>query len=204
MSDHSTLELHADDNYILALDVSASMQNADCKDENGFPVTRFVYALRRFKEFCHAAAEVSEKGICMFSFGQQVKQKDHITQEEIDQCIQFMHPSEMCTNTHSLVDAAYEEHKEDGHDHTKVLIVTDGEPTKPAALMESIVNITKQLESADSFRLIFLTVGEISRELKTFLDTIDSGLTDAQFDIVDIMRLEDVTFMGAMEKSIAS
>jgi uncharacterized protein YegL len=196
MTDHTTMEIHADDNFIFALDVSGSMGATDCPGG----LTRFEYSLEKMKQFCHQAASFEDKGICIFKFGEKVTKFDHIDESKIDSIIGASAPTEGATMTHLVIDAAYEEHVEDGHEDTFLFIITDGEPTKPQAVINSITRIANTVKSENEFKIVFLTVGEISETLRIFLNTIDHSIK-AQFDIVDVLPLNEVTFMAAVNQA---
>jgi hypothetical protein len=193
MSDHMTLELHPDDNFIFALDVSGSMQSQDCPGG----LSRFQYSIEKTKQFCHEAAQFASEGICLFRFGLNVTKFDHINEDKIDSIIASSEPNEMATMTNKVIDAAYEEHEEDKHDDSRLFIVTDGEPTNPSAVIDSIEAINKKVTSNNKFRIVFLTVGKVSDELQRFLDKLDA------YKIVDVYELEKITFMASVQATLS-
>lgn len=197
MTDHTTLELHADDNFIFALDVSGSMQATDCIGG----LSRFDFSIEKMRQFMHEAANFEEKGICVFRFGHQVTKFDHIDKDSIDSIIAASIPNEMATRTDLVIQEAYDEHKEDDHEDTFLFLITDGEPTKPQAVIDVITRIANDVKDATEFKIVFLTVGKISDNLKTYLDTLDNGIASKN-DIVSVMELEKVSFLASIGKAL--
>jgi hypothetical protein len=190
---HDTFELHADDNFIFALDVSNSMNIKDCPGD----LSRFDYALEKMKLFCKEAAKFEDKGICIFRFGHQVTKFDHITEDKIDDIIASSMPDEMATRTDLVIKAAYDEHVEDKHEHTLLFIVTDGQPTNEQAVIRTIDSISHAVKNKDEFKIIFLLVGDQNNALMNFISTLSSE------DRVSAMNLDKVNFMAAVKTTFS-
>lgn len=191
MTDHTTLELHNDDNFIFALDVSASMKMTDCPGG----LSRFDYSIEKMKQFCHEAASFQSEGICILTFGIQVDKFDHITEDKIDSIIAASKPDQCGTLTNKVIIAAYQEHIDDGHEDTFLFLVTDGEPTKPEAVIEVLNSISANMKG--SFRVVFLTVGQINKSLQHYLNDLVNT-----FKMVDVKALDSVTFLSSVNTSI--
>jgi uncharacterized protein YegL len=195
MTDHSTLELHEDDNFIFALDVSGSMQQNDTPGN----LSRFDYALEKMKLFCHEAAKFENEGICIFRFGHKVEKFDHISEDKIDSIIGAAQPNEMATRTDLVIWEAYQEHKEDDHEDTFLFLVTDGEPTNKQAVIDTIGKVNGDLKAGTEFKIVFLIVGNASPDLKNFFQSLSSA-----FDNVDVLELEKVSFMSSISQALGA
>lgn len=195
MTDHSTLELHEDDNFIFALDVSGSMQATDTPGN----LSRFDFALEKMKLFCHEAAKFENQGICIFRFGHKVEKFDHISEDKIDGIIGAAQPNEAATRTDLVIWEAYQEHKEDNHEDTFLFLITDGEPTNKKAVIDMICKVNADLKVGTEFKIVFLVVGNATPDLKSFLESLSTT-----FGNVDVLELEKVTFMAAVSQAIAA
>jgi uncharacterized protein with von Willebrand factor type A (vWA) domain len=194
----SNFELNRGDQFIIALDASGSMQTKDCPGNTD----RFSYVLETMRAFVAEAAKWDPDGVSFYVFNSELKAyQDVATIQEIDEKIAVTKPRGG-TNTHLAIEAAYKEHKAKQSDQTFLLVFTDGEPTNPGAVKKSIVDITNNVQDEKEFRVAFLTVGERSPELETWLKDLDDNLTDAKYDIVTVDKLEDVDFETAVADAI--
>lgn len=192
------LELHKGDQFIVGLDISGSMQSADCPGG----ATRFQYVLETMKTFIKEAAKWDPDGISFYAFNNSVQaHPDVATVEEINDMIKKIKVGGG-TNTHLALTAAFKEHTDKKNEQTFFMIFTDGEPSDPDAVKKAIVDITNQVKDEKEFRILILTVGERSKELDTWLENLDDHLDEAKYDIVDIEKMEDVDFEQAVANAI--
>jgi hypothetical protein len=191
---NSTFEINPDKQYILAGDISASMQSTDCKDG----ATRYAYMLEKFKQFLGAAAEYDTDGVSVYLFGQSVHAYPDTTLASVESAL--ANPSfEPMTRTDLVIKAAFDEHKAKGDSKGTVLILfTDGAPSSKEKVQNEIIEITKNIQNREEFSLIFVTVGEIADDLRAFLTGLDDDLKGAAFDIVDVKEIGEVDFFAAV------
>lgn len=198
MTTAQQFELNRGDQFIVAIDVSGSMQMRDCPGN----ATRFNYVLETMRVFIREAAKWDPDGVSFYVFNNQLQTyPDVATVEEIDQKISTLRPGGG-TNTHLAIRAAYEEHKKKNSEQTFLLLFTDGEPSEPDLVKREIVNITQNIKDEKEFRIALLTVGQQSPELAKWLDDLDNHLDAAKYDIVRVDRLEDVDFETAVANAI--
>ena len=187
------LELNKGDNFIFGMDVSASMQTRDCPGN----MARIDYLKEKVMVFTTEASKWDEDGIDILAFGQKVTPFTGVTAEKAKDIIGALKANEGMTDTAGLINTAYKMHKKGGYEQTVLFIATDGDPSDRGAVKAAIIEITKDVKEEHEFNISFLTVGEISPDLRSFLTMLDDELTDAKYDIVDVKKLEDVDFMEA-------
>lgn len=201
MSDTSLLEVNKGDEFITAIDISASMQATDTKDGS----TRLNYTIETFKTFANEAAKFDENGVSLYAFGATVYAYPDLKPEDFSaKLAEVAGKREGATQTHMVIKAAYAEHKQKASKQTFLLIFTDGEPTDAAATQQVIVNIANEVADPAEFRIAFITVGNRSPELDAYLTKLDDGLTaaGAKHDIVDVKKIDEVDFIGAVNGAL--
>lgn len=201
VSDANKLELNKDCNFIIALDISASMQN---KDTPAAGQTRYQYALEMCEQFAHEASKYDPDGVSIYTFGAKVHAHQDVKEDQINKLLENQ-SFEGATMTHSAIQAAWDEHKKKGNKQTCLMIFTDGEPSDEAAMLKTVADITNKMATNEEFTMIIITVGQRSDSLEAFLTKLDDDLPGAKYDIVDVEAMEDVgdftnAFVGAMTK----
>lgn len=198
MTTANNFELNKGDQFIVAFDISGSMQAQDCPGNT----RRFDYVIETMKAFIGEAAKWDPDGVSFYTFNNSLTVfPDVKTVQEINDKIGRLRPGGG-TGTHLAITAAYKEHKSKGSEQTFLMVFTDGEPTDPASVQKVIVDITKDVKDEKEFRICILTVGERSPELAKWLDDLDNHLTGAKYDIVKVQKLEDVDFERAVADAI--
>ncbi len=198
MTDNANnLELNKGDQFIIALDISGSMGATDCPGG----MSRFAYTLETLKTFVREAAKWDPDGVSFYPFGVRCHAFPDMQPDDIDAKIGTL-SLEGATMTHLAISAAYAEHKSKSNEQTFLMIFTDGEPSDPPAVQKAIVDITQDVKDEKEFRIAFLTVGNRSPGLQTWLTELDDALPGAKYDIVDVKKLEEVDFMAAVDGAI--
>lgn len=189
----SQLELNKGDNFIFAIDVSASMQATDTPSGQ----QRIEYLKEKVNTFVAEAAKWDTDGIDVVTFGHAVKTFQGVTAEKAKEIIDPLKASEGSTDTAGAIDAAWKLHKANGSKQSVLFLATDGEPNDQDKVFKTIADITQQLTDEHEFAISFLTVGQPGDGLKAFLTKLDDALPGAKHDIVDVKALEEVDFMAA-------
>lgn len=199
-------EVNPNKEYILCGDISASMQTVDqkCADNS-----RYKYMLEKFKSFIKASEDFDPHGASIILFGEKTHNYPDTTLEKLEKDrildkIDF----EGFTNIHLAIDDAYKIHKEkksefanEGkvHPGTICMIFTDGDPTNRLAVERTIIQIANEIDREEEFQIVFLTVGTISHELKSYLDglhdTLEKKLTK-DYDIFHVLELDKTSFLS--------
>lgn len=194
----SQLELNKGDNFIFGVDVSASMQTADCP--NG--TTRIDYLKEKTILFVTEASKWDEDGIDVLTFGHQVVAYEKVTADNAKNLIGALTANEGMTDTAALIKKAWSLHKAGGYEQTVLFIATDGQPSDREAVKQAIIDITNAVAEEHEFNISFLTVGNIDPGLQAFLAGLDDDLKGAKYDIVDVKALQDVDFMTAFSGAL--
>lgn len=189
----SQLELNKGDNFIFAIDVSASMQATDTP--NG--TQRIEYLKESVNTFIAEAAKWDEDGVDVVTFGHTVKAHKGVTPEKAREIIAPLKANEGSTDTAGAIKAAWKLHRDGGYKQSVLFVATDGEPNDEKAVFSTIAGITQELKDEHEFAVSFLTVGKRSAGLEAFLAQLDDAIPGAKHDIVDVKRLEEVDFMAA-------
>jgi len=201
-----SFEIDPNKQYILAGDISGSMQNSDPACGGN---TRYAYMLEKFEQFIQASQDFDPDGPTVILFGENVQVFENTNLDAVK--ANLSNPAfEGWTNTHAAIAKAYELHKAQkaangSHPGTVLLVFTDGSPTNRKAVADTIVKIANEIERDEEFSIAFLTVGSIDADLQAWLNKLDDelqGSGGAQFDIVDVKALESVTFLQAVAGAI--
>ncbi len=187
------LELNVGDNFIFGVDVSGSMQSSDCPGG----MRRIDYLKEKVIQFAEEASKYDPDGIDVLAFGHNVTPYEKVTAEKAKEVISKLQANEGATQTHLLIQKAFEMHKAGGYPQTVLFVATDGSPSDPNAVKKAIVDISHKVANDKEFNISFLTVGHIDSALRAFLTQLDDDLKGAKYDIVDVKELESVDFVSA-------
>lgn len=196
----NNLELNKGDDFIIGLDISASMQATDCPGG----LSRTTYALEQFTVFVKEASKWDTDGVSVYGFGVNVHAIPDVAEDKLDAAIEQIKSKgyEGATMTHLVVQKAYAEHLERKNEQTVLMLFTDGEPSDGAALLKVIADITNNVKDEREFNIAFITVGVRPAGLEAFLAKLDDGIPGAKYDIVDVKRLEEVDFYKAFDGAL--
>lgn len=192
----SQLELNKGDNFICAVDVSASMQMSDTPAGS-----RIEFLKEKFITFAKEASKWDEDGIDVLTFGQVVTPYLNVTGEKAGDIIGGLKANEGMTDTAGVIKAAYALHKKGGYPQTVLFLATDGAPSDKGAVKDVIRTIASEIKDEHEFAISILTVGNIDAGLQAFLSELDDDLK-AKHDIVDVKALVDVDFIAAFSGAL--
>ena len=203
---NETIELNPNKQYILCGDISGSMQATDAKCGGQ---SRYGYMVEKFKSFIKEAEDFDPDGPTIMLFGESVYQYPNTTLDKVE--AQLTNPKfEGFTNTHLVVQAAWDMHKSEKaelakdsktHSGTVCFVFTDGDPTNRLALERTITDIANTVDSDDEFSIGFILVGTIEPSLQEYLTKLDDNLK-AKFDIVGTSEIEGLSFLKAVNNAI--
>ncbi len=198
----NNLEISLDREYILAGDISISMETTDAKC-SGF--SRYQYMLEKFKSFIKTSSSFDKHGGCtIMLFGAEVKKYEHANLSMVDTELNNV-KFEPLTRTDKLIEEAFEEHKEEKsksaqegnlHPGTSLFIFTDGDPSSRILLEQAIVKIINTIDRQQEFNITFLTVGSITKGLQSYLKSL-CNIKGVKWQIVSVFQLEKVDFVAA-------
>jgi uncharacterized protein with von Willebrand factor type A (vWA) domain len=196
----NNLELNKGDDFIIALDISGSMQATDCP--GGF--SRIKYSLEQFQAFAKEAAKYDTDGVSLYAFGMNVHSYPDVSEDKLDGVIKELTGKQLegGTMTHLAIQKAWEEHKSRKNEQTVLMVFTDGEPMDENAVFKTIADITNNVKDEREFNIAFVTVGNRTPGLQAFLTKLDDAIPGAKYDIVDVKKLEEVDFYKSFEGAL--
>ena len=196
----ANFELNKGDDFIVALDISGSMQATDCPAG----LSRIIYSLEQFYTFVKEASKWDTDGVSLYAFGVNVHDYPDVAIDKLDGVIGELRGKKLegATMTHLAVQKAYDEHVARKNDQTVLFVFTDGEPSDEGALLGTIAQITNQVKDEREFNIAFITVGQRSASLSAFLAKLDDNIPNAKYDIVDVKALEEVDFYAAFDGAL--
>jgi Mg-chelatase subunit ChlD len=197
----NNFELNKGDQFIFALDVSASMNATDCPGG----LSRIQFAKEQAKTFAAEAGKYDEDGADYITFGQDIKTYWNQTVDQATALIDGLKANEGTTRTAEAIQAAWKRAQEirakGCTENIVLMVITDGAPVDANAVKETIRSIAATLTNGEEFGIIFLTVGNIDPALRQFLADLDDNL-NAKHDIVDVKDFMEVDFLAAFSGAV--
>lgn len=197
----NNFELNKGDQFIFALDVSASMNATDCPGG----LKRIEFSKEQAKVFASEAAKYDPDGADYLTFGEKIVTYWNQTETQAHSLISGLQANEGTTKTAEAIQTAWERAKElrsqGVTENIVLMLITDGAPADPEAVKTTIRNIAETLTNGEEFGISFLTVGQIDSGLRAFLTDLDDNL-NAKHDIVDVKDFMEVDFIAAFSGAV--
>jgi uncharacterized protein with von Willebrand factor type A (vWA) domain len=193
--------------YTLILDKSGSMSTPDQPGGK----SRWAYAQESVLALARKCEQLDPDGITVYTFSGKFKCYPGVTTAKVDQI--FMENDPMGTTNLAMVlqDAfnQYFARKKAGTVQgggETILVITDGEPDDKRAVIEVIVQATKQMERDEELALSFIQIGD-DKQATAFLKALDNDLQGigAKFDICDTVtpnEMEDLSLAEVLLSAI--
>jgi uncharacterized protein YegL len=187
--------------YTLILDKSGSMSTADQPGGK----TRWEYAQESILALARKCEQLDPDGITVYTFSGKFKRYPDVTAVKVEQI--FMENDPMGTTNLAIVlqDAfnQYFASKKAGTvsgSGETILIITDGEPDDKRAVIEVIIQATKQMERDEELALSFIQIGK-DPQATAFLKALDEQLEGigAKFDICDTITPDEMEDLSLAE-----
>lgn len=200
----NNMELDKNDQFIVAIDISASMQAKD----GPAGLSRLDGCLETAKYFIGEANDWDPDGVSVYLFGERCHAFPDLTLADAQAKLVGI-TTEGATMTHLAIAAAYAEHKRKKNQQTFLLMFTDGEPSDRPAVQKAICDIANEVADEKEFRIQWLTVGAKNAALESYFNDLDNNLNKeingkkpAKYDIINIRRLEGTDFISAIGSAI--
>jgi Mg-chelatase subunit ChlD len=190
--------------YTIVIDKSGSMATRDQPGRR----SRWAAARESTEAFARKCEELDPDGLTLYVFASRFKRYENVTAERV---AQVFTENEPCGGTdlaavleHAF--RAYFERKAAGcARYETIVVVTDGEPDDPRAVMRAITFASKRIDRDEELAVSFVQVGtdEGARRFLKVLDD-DLGRAGAKFDICDTVTLDEAEGMGLTEVLLAA
>ncbi|MGK7889534.1 MAG: VWA domain-containing protein [Leptolyngbyaceae cyanobacterium] len=187
--------------YTLILDKSGSMSASD--QPNG--QTRWQAVQESTLAVARKIEQLDPDGITVYAFAGRFKRYDNVTADKVSQIFLENDPMGTTNLTDVLKDAfqSYFQRKAAGETQEQgeiIIVITDGAPNDPAAVVRTIVDATQRMEKDEELGVTFFQIGTDSGASE-FLKALDDQLEQvgAKFDICDAVTFEEMENYSIME-----
>jgi Mg-chelatase subunit ChlD len=187
--------------YTLMIDKSSSMSTADRPDGK----TRWEIAQESTLALAQKCEQIDPDGITVYLFSGRFRRYDNVTSAKVSQIYQENEPMGRTDLAGVLQDALdnYFQRKATGQvkaNGETLLVITDGEPTDPKAVMRLIIDASRKIDRDEELAISLIQVGN-DKKATLFLKALDDQLqaAGAKFDIVDTITVEDMQGMSLSE-----
>ena len=187
--------------YTLILDKSGSMSTPDQPGGK----SRWAYAQESVLALARKCEQLDPDGITIYTFSGKFKCYPGVTAAKVEQI--FMENDPMgTTNLAMVLQDAFKQYfarkkagTVQGGGET-ILVITDGEPDDKRAVIEVIVQATKQMERDEELAVSFIQIGN-DQQATAFLKALDSDLQGigAKFDICDTVTPDEMEDLSLAE-----
>jgi Mg-chelatase subunit ChlD len=187
--------------YTLIIDRSGSMA---LKDQPGGR-SRWAVARESTQALAAKCDELDPDGITLYLFAARFKRYDNVTAERVAQVFLENEPCGGTDLAGVLAHAfeSYFERKRAGHAKRTgetIVVVTDGEPDDPKAVMRTIVEASRRIDRDEELGVSLVQIGS-DPQARRFLKVLDDdlGRAGAPFDICDTVTLDEMEDIGLAE-----
>ncbi|MFO0563541.1 MAG: VWA domain-containing protein [Polyangiales bacterium] len=180
--------------YTLILDKSGSMAQPDARTGR----SRWNIVQESTLALASRCEQLDPDGLTVYLFNGRFKRYDNVRTDTVAKLFRENEPMGS-TNLAGVLDDAFAQYfarktaNRAGHKPETILVVTDGEPDDPRAVMKVIIEASRKLERDEELAVSFVQVGDdpgAARFLKALDD--DLGRAGARFDIVDTLTITDL------------
>ncbi len=188
-----------DRDYTLILDKSGSMST---KDQPGGR-SRWGVARESAQALAAKCETLDPDGLTLYVFSSRFKRYENVTAERVGQVFTENEPSGGTDLAGVLGHAfsAYFERRAKGKSRPEtIVVVTDGEPDDPRAVIRTIVEASRRVQRDEELAVSLVQVGT-DPTARRFLKLLDDELVGAgaPFDICDTVTLDEVEEIGLTE-----
>lgn len=190
-----------DRDYTLIIDKSGSMSTPDQQGGR----TRWQTVQESTLALARKCEQFDPDGITIYLFSGRFKRYDDVTSSKVEQIFLENDPMGTTNLAGVLQDATNSYFKRKSAGQTKpagetILVITDGEPDDRRAVMETIVNASRQMERDEELAISIIQVGADAGATQ-FLQALDDQLegVGAKFDICDTITISDMENLSVSE-----
>lgn len=190
--------------YTLIIDKSGSMAQ---RDQPGGR-SRWAIAEESAHAFAAKCEALDPDGLTLYVFGGRFRRYDNVGAERV---AEVFRENEPCGSTDlaGVLEHAFAAHfarrAAGGRRPETIVVLTDGQPDDPRAVMRGIVEATKRLERDEDLALSFVQIGS-DAGARRFLKVLDDDLqrAGAKFDVCDTVTIDEAERIGLTEVLLAA
>jgi hypothetical protein len=179
--------------YTLILDKSGSMAQPDGRTGR----SRWSVVQESTLALATKCEQLDPDGLTVYVFNGRFRRYDNVGSARVAQLFREHEPMGS-TDLAAVLHDAFAQHFErkqrgQGYKPETILVVTDGEPDDPRAVMKVIIDASRKIDRDEDLAVSFLQVGAdpgATRFLKALDD--DLGRAGARFDIVDTLTVTEL------------
>ncbi|MCU0524433.1 MAG: VWA domain-containing protein [Elainella sp. Prado103] len=190
-----------DRDYTLIIDKSGSMSTPDQRGGR----TRWQEVQESTLALARKCEQFDPDGMTVYTFSGRFRRYENVTAAKVEQIFVENDPAGTTNLASVLQDAMNQYFQRKAAGQTKaggetIVVITDGEPDDRRAVMEVIINATRQMERDEELGLSIIQVGSDPGASK-FLKALDDQLqgVGAKFDICDTLTMDDMEEMSLSE-----
>lgn len=179
--------------YTLILDKSGSMAQTDARTGR----SRWNVVQESTLALASRCEQLDPDGITLYVFNGRFRRYDNVRSDTVAKVFREHEPMGS-TNLAGVLDDAigqYFARKNAGKTQRceTILVVTDGEPDDPRAVMKVLIDAARKVERDEELAVSFVQVGDDPGATR-FLKALDDDLVraGARFDIVDTLTVHDL------------
>ncbi len=183
-----------DRDYTIIIDKSGSMSTPDQRGGR----TRWMEVQESTLAIARKCEQFDPDGITVYVFSGRFKRYENVTSAKVEQIFLENDPVGTTNLAGVLQDAVNQHFQRKAAGEAKptgetILVVTDGEPDDQRAVIEVIINASRQLDRDEELAISLIQVGNDPQATR-FLKALDNDLqaVGAKFDICDTLTLDDM------------
>jgi vWA found in TerF C terminus len=186
--------------YTLIIDKSGSMSAPDRGGKSRWDIVQeSTLALARKCE------QLDPDGITVYTFSGKFRRYNNVTSSKVEQIFLENDPMGTTNLASVLSDATQSYFRRKAAGQTKpegetLIVVTDGEPDDRRAVMEVIIEASRQMEGDEELAISMIQIGS-DPQATSFLKALDDRLQEvgAKFDICDTVTIDQMEEMSLAE-----
>ena len=194
----------SDRDYTLIVDRSGSMAQ---KDQPGGR-SRWAAARESTEAIAARCDELDADGLTLYVFASRFRRYENVSAERVAQVFKENEPcggTDLAGVLQHAFDAYFARKAKGKARPETILVVTDGEPDDPRAVIRTIIDASRRIQRDEELAVSLVQVGK-DPDARRFLKLLDDELVSAgaPFDICDTVTLEEAKTIGLTEMLLSA
>lgn len=194
----------AERDYTLIIDRSGSMAQ---RDQAGGR-SRWSAARESTEAIAAKCEELDADGMTLYVFGSRFKRYENVTANQVAKVFRENEPcggTDLAGVLRHAFEAYFARKAKGGAKPETILVITDGEPDDPKAVIRTIIDASRRIQADEELAVSLVQVGK-DPDARRFLKLLDDELVGAgsPFDICDTLTLDEAETMGLTEMLLSA